>query len=322
VAEPVAAAEWDRLADLQRLLRSLDSEGDVSGVPESVGRGVRLHVLRMAVEEVIRRDRDRRARRRRDEFERALDGFLERAARRAQAGPPLLALPVPVVPSAPSRRKAVVASPVPAAAAAPAASKATRLRKAGPARRRVSGPVPEFWSPRPVLGFRFWDMRGRLHGAWRAWDHPCREARCITGRTERDDGDVPHTDGRCGHPPCGIYAFKEPAQLLGAFELPEGSRRYVYGLVALSGKVVEHERGYRARRAAVVAAVVVGRGRLVRVEGLERLQNLFAAPEDVVVGLIASDPTVVEEVGDPVTAAEAVVAYLALARDFYELTSC
>ena len=48
--------------------------------------------------------------------------------------------------------------------------------------------------------------------AWRAWDRPFREARCVSGRSERDDGAVPHTDGRCGDPPCGIYAFKEPAQ--------------------------------------------------------------------------------------------------------------
>lgn len=163
-----------------------------------------------------------------------------------------------------------------------------------------------------------WEMRGRLHGAWRAWDRPFREARCVTGRTELDDGEVPHTDGRCGEPPCGIYAFKEPAQVLAAFGLPEARRRNVYGLVALSGKVVEHERGYRGQRAAVVAAAVAGRGLLVRVEGLERLQSLFLAPEEAVAGLVATDPGVVEEIADPLEMADAVIAYLSLAAGLHE----
>jgi hypothetical protein len=313
VGELIAPPEWDRLADLQRSLRSLDSGGDSSGVEESSGRGIRRRLLRLAVEEVIRRESAERARRRREEFDRALDGFVRRAARRAQAAPPRLALPAPAVSSAPA---------VPAAARAPAAAKAAKPRKAAPRRPRVPrAPLPEFWSPRAVLGFRIWELRTRLYGAWRAWDRPFREARCVSGRTERDDGEVPHTDGRCGYPPCGIYAFNEPAQLLAAFELPGGSRRYVYGLVELSGKVVEHERGYRGQRATVVAAAVVGRGQLVRVEGRARLEALFTAPEEAVTALAADDPATVEELSGAGQAAEVLAAYLTLARDFYELTA-
>lgn len=326
MAGPIAPSEWDRLAELQRTLGCLESGGDVSDVTGSAGRGVRLRLTRIAVESLIRADSDQRARRHREEFERALAGFVERAALRAQASPLLLALPAPAVPSAPPRP--VVAPPVGAASAAPAPAgapaKARAVQPKKPAVRRPRPPrvpPPEFWSPRPVLGFRMWEVRGRLHGAWRAWDRPFREARCVSGRTERDDGEVPHTDGRCGQPPCGIYAFKEPAQLLASFGLPEGSRRCVYGLVALSGKVVEHERGYRGQRATVVAAAVVGRGLLVRAEGIERLQSLFAAPDDAVAGLIATDAAVVEGVGDPLQAAEALIAYLSLARDFYEVAA-
>ena len=88
----------------------------------------------------------------------------------------------------------------------------------------------------------------------------------------------------------------------------------------MTGKVVEHERGYRGQRVEVVAAAVVGRGLLVRVEGAERLQSLFAAPEDTVAGLVATDRAVVEELGGPQAAGEALIAYLSLAGDFYELT--
>lgn len=164
-------------------------------------------------------------------------------------------------------------------------------------------------------------MRGRLRGAWQEWEHPWRDARCVSGRREQDDGEVPHTDGRCGHPPCGIYAYKEPADLLRAFELPRGSQRLVYGLVELSGKVVEHERGYRGRHAAVVVAAVVGAGWLVRVEGSARLHSLFSSPVEAVDGLIAADPSVTEHVSDPEETAAALVAYLSLARDLHELAA-
>ena len=167
-----------------------------------------------------------------------------------------------------------------------------------------------------MLGFRMWELRGRLVGAWMPWDRPEYEARCGTRRSGPGD-DVPHTDGRCGYPPCGLYCFKEPEQLLAAFGMPRGSARFVLGLVSLSGKVVEHEHGYRAKKARVLAAVVVGRGELVRVEGEARLQRLFAAPDAAVAALCAGDPGVVEQVLDPVLAAEAAISYLALARDFH-----
>jgi hypothetical protein len=317
VGGPIAPSEWDRLAELQRALGALDCGGDVSGVTPEAGRGVRLRLARIAVESLIRADADQRSRQRRQEFERALAGFAERAARRAQAAPAPLALPSPAVPT--------VATPGagPVLPKPPSSGRAAAGRRT-PARRRFRpppAPPPEFWSPRPVLAFRMWDVRGRLQGAFQAWDRPVRVARCVSGRTERDDGEVPHTDGRCGQPPCGIYGFKEPGQLLASFGLPEGSRRRVYGLVALSGKVVEHERGYRGQRARVVAAAVVGRGRLVRVEGIERMFSLFLAPDEAVAGLIATDARVVEEIGDPLETAEALIAYLSLARDFYEVTS-
>lgn len=321
---PISQAEWDRLAELQRSLRSLEGGGGSSGVTEAAGRGVRLRLVRLAVEELIRTESEERARRRREDLDRALAGLLERAVLRAQAAPsPPLALPAPAVPTVPLRApvvaRAAAPGPVPAGAKAPAA----KPKKPAPRRPRAQRvPLPEFWSPQAVLGFRMWEVRGRLQGAWRAWDRPAYEARCVSGRSERDDGAVPHTDGRCGTPACGIYGFKEPAHLLAAFGLPEGWRRFVFGLVALSGKVVEHERGFRGQKAGVVAAAVMGRGVMVRVEGAERLQSLFAAPDATVSGLVATDPAVVEEVGDPLEMVDAVVSYLSLARDFYEVAGC
>ena len=230
---------------------------------------------------------------------------MERVALRAQSAPPAppapsipaVAVPAPArkqvgaaagaapaapvgAPRAPVRKKRAAAAaaapaapgqlpaaPVPAATPSPLpATPRTRPKRARQPKPKPA-PLPEFWSPGLVLGFRTWDLRGRLFGAWKAWDRPEYEARCLSERTGSDAGEVPHTDGRCGPPPCGLYCFKEPEQLLAAFGVPRGSSRCVLGLVSLSGKVVEHERGYRAQKVRVLAAVVVGRGRVVRIAG-------------------------------------------------------
>jgi len=60
---------------------------------------------------------------------------------------------------------------------------------------------------------------------------------------------------------CGIYAFKRARALApGLLRIAPWS---VLGLVALTGRVVEHERGYRAQRAEVLAVAVVGGGHVV-----------------------------------------------------------
>lgn len=170
----------------------------------------------------------------------------------------------------------------------------------------------------PVLGFRMWDLRDRVYGAFRPWERPQYEAVCLSPGTGTDYSEVPHSDGRCGPPPCGLYCFKEPEQLLAAFGLPTGTARVVVGLVALSGKVVEHERGYRAKRVKVVAAAVVGAGRVVRFDGVERLEALFRRPQEALAEIMASDPDAVEIVPDAIAAAEVVLAYLGLMRGLQE----
>ncbi len=114
------------------------------------------------------------------------------------------------------------------------------------------------WSPIPVLAYRMWRLRdGRLHGVRSAWNGPALEAHCLGGgRIEGRLVGVPHTNGECGNPPCGIYAYCAPQGLIGNLAQPG----HAVGLVALSGKVVEHERGYRAQFARVVALAVSAGG--------------------------------------------------------------
>ena len=166
-----------------------------------------------------------------------------------------------------------------------------------------------------------WELRGRLQGVFKAWDRPHYRAGCVTRHGEQDDPDVPHSDGSCGFPPCGIYATKEPGDLVAEFGLPEGQRRYVYGLVALRGKVVEHERGYRAREARVVAAAVIGRGMLVRIEGEDRLERLFAAPQRTIAEIVGHDLAVISKVPNLLDGTEALMAYLSEVRLLHEASA-
>jgi len=112
------------------------------------------------------------------------------------------------------------------------------------------------WSPTAIPGYRIWTIRGgKLRGAREAWTSLHKTASCPLG-----DG-VPHTDGRCAKVAfgCGIYAAKSVSELL-LKHLRSPSDRYVVGLVGMGGRVVEHERGYRAERATILALAVIDAG--------------------------------------------------------------
>lgn len=130
----------------------------------------------------------------------------------------------------------------------------------------------EAWSPWPVYGFRMWGVTsGGLVGALEPWATPTMEARCtkLPGNP-----DVPHTVERCGEPRCGIYAARHPAPLV---ERRAGEGGWAIGVVALTGKVVEHERGYRAQRAQTRAIVVHHGGRVLSAEEPRMIELAFAA---------------------------------------------
>lgn len=84
---------------------------------------------------------------------------------------------------------------------------------------------------------------------------------------------------------CGFYALKEldPDLLILAragfrvHDGRDGSKRIVIGRVELAGKVIEHERGYRAERARIVELIPV-RGSHAEVRDLARRLGLGLAP--------------------------------------------
>lgn len=130
----------------------------------------------------------------------------------------------------------------------------------------------EVWSPWPVHAYRLWGVTtSGLVGMVEKWPAPYLEATCTKLPLNPD---VPHTDGRCAEPQCGIYATKRPEALIADVPRDGG---WAIGLVALTGKVVEHDEGYRAQHADVVAIVVHHDGRVLAAEERHLVGLAFAA---------------------------------------------
>lgn len=148
----------------------------------------------------------------------------------------------------------------------------------------------EGWSPSPVIGYRLWliDPQGHVAGATgRRWRRPSMTATC----QDADPGDeLPHTAHRCsdvGHG-CGIYAVKDVNTLVGRHP----AVCWMLGIVQLTGKVVEHEHGYRAQRANVVAALAVGEDAHLITDDPDVLDLLFTDPVTTIdhLGLLGPGP--------------------------------
>ncbi|HXF37052.1 MAG TPA: hypothetical protein VNO17_07715, partial [Actinomycetota bacterium] len=100
--------------------------------------------------------------------------------------------------------------------------------------------------PEPVIGWRAWRLQPLPDG------YVLRSLAQDEGPWPRRSAFQAHCLRRIDHGPspgaacvCGIYAWKEAAQLAGAAK----ARPSVVGTVALWGRVVEHAGGYRAEQA-------------------------------------------------------------------------
>lgn len=211
------------------------------------------HEQARRLQELLRRQRDQETRQERASFDGAMAALLDRIATRPPPPPP----PPPVL------------APVPA-----------------PTRSRDQ----EWWSHQPVLGFRMWDMRGgKLHGAWIAWEGPSKTAQCLD-KQSKATGPVPHDASECRPPPCGIYALKGTRSLRTAAERAIRTNAVpmtlAIGLVAMTGRVIEHDDGYRAQQAEVVALALltgaVGKSTiLVTIDTPAGIREAFEAPRTV-----------------------------------------
>lgn len=120
-------------------------------------------------------------------------------------------------------------------------------------------------STEPIIGWRFWNVgsRGTFDGETGRYQDEF-ALYGVMGETWK----TPHKSAECklvvpAHPSkqapvwgcvCGIYAMKGERFLE---ELSYALGLRIYGRVALSGVVIEHEKGYRAQNAEIVELILI-----------------------------------------------------------------
>lgn len=226
---------------------------------------------------LIREHEEREARRERAHFEGAVESLLDRV----RSGTPR---------PAPERTTPVAVSADPASFEAAMAALLARVEDRPPPPPPPPEPPPRsredvFWSPHPLLGYRIWELKdGRLHGAWTPWETHRKTAVCLD-KNSKAKGPSPHDAAACPHPPCGIYALKEPrkAEAVVLRTLRQSTpTTLAIGLVAMTGRVIEHAQGYRAQHAEVIALAMVtgGQGKNTVLTTIERalVPAAFAQP--------------------------------------------
>ncbi len=141
----------------------------------------------------------------------------------------------------------------------------------------------EAWSPSPIRGYRMWRIEDNtmLGSQQMPWGSPAITARCLR---DVPGDDIPHAEARCGPPACGVYATKD----LSMFPLKVVQSSwdgYALGVVSLTGKVVEHEQGYRGARASVVGIAARLGDRWLTTARPAHIESLFADPESAMTDL-------------------------------------
>lgn len=141
---------------------------------------------------------------------------------------------------------------------------------------RVKRDKSEGWSPRPVLGYRLWWIGdGALNGVKAPWLSRKLTAVCLTRGGEVE---IPHSDGRCGRLGCGVYGAKTIEPLYRDFDV-RSIKDFALGLIAMTGKVVEHDDGYRAAEATVVALAAALRAHMLLTSDQEQIDEIFEDPD-------------------------------------------
>lgn len=128
------------------------------------------------------------------------------------------------------------------------------------------------WTPIPIVSFTMWELSGNtMRDDAVSW----RGRRAVGTCDGSAAGDLPHTTEACARGGCGIVGFRDLG-LLG--DVPSDDLVCV-GRLHMSGRVVEHEHGYRAELAEVVALIATDGSRWFRTRDRGQIDDFFATPE-------------------------------------------
>jgi hypothetical protein len=152
------------------------------------------------------------------------------------------------------------------------------------------------WSPRPLVGYRMWDisLNGLVGRTGYTWPSPQLRAECRRNRYGQKAWDgAPHRkddEGCVGL--CGVNAYRTADIMVSeSMNHPVGFRpgrpvlntrgavpSGAYGVVSMWGRVIEHNRGYRSEHARTVGVVVVTNTWAGAIVGSDGLALLFVDP--------------------------------------------
>lgn len=127
------------------------------------------------------------------------------------------------------------------------------------------------WTPIPIASFTMWNLSGEtMHDGTVSWG-----GRTAVGTCDRSAaGALPHSADACARGGCGIVGLRQ----LGTIGDVSSDGLVGIGRLHMSGRVVEHEHGYRAELAEVVALIATDGSRWFRTRDRAQIDDFFASP--------------------------------------------
>lgn len=139
------------------------------------------------------------------------------------------------------------------------------------------------WTPIPITSFTMWHLvDSAMHDGSVPWQTNVAVGRC----TQAEEPPAPHAIDRCAAAGCGIVGLKRAGDLAGFAH--DGIA--AIGRLEMSGRVVEHEHGFRSQLAEVVAVIATDGRRWFRSRERSQIEALFAAPAQTFERLSAPVP--------------------------------
>lgn len=127
------------------------------------------------------------------------------------------------------------------------------------------------WSPTPVIGFTsFVAVNDQMHDGDHVWHDGTLKQSCSL----QSMAGAPHESEPCVQSGCGVHVYKS----FRSVPAPTGSSLNAIGEVALYGRVVEHQEGYRGATGVVTALIAFDDSHWVRTRAENEISLLMTRP--------------------------------------------
>lgn len=138
------------------------------------------------------------------------------------------------------------------------------------------------WTPTPIVGYsRFDVVDGALHDGDHRWDGSTLRPACPAGRVS-----PPHEHAACRGAACGVLVWKALDRL------PDVSGAELAAIVevSISGRIVEHDLGYRGESGRIAALMAFDGGHWFRTRDTDQIEWFTTSPLEAFGNLSAPIP--------------------------------